>query len=119
MDNIKVQKDKITVCVGVYVFINDGSYIAYCPSLDLSGYGQTEAEARGSLDFCLNEYFTYGMSNNVLDADLTKYGWKQKGEESTNCFQDLVKKNKNFAKMVDDNDFSKYSTLLSVSLPAV
>ena len=39
-------KGTLEVSVSVYVFKEHDVYVAYCPSLDLSGYDRTEEDAR-------------------------------------------------------------------------
>ena len=50
LDSIIFSKTKGTleISVSVYVFKENDVFIAYCPSLDISGYNTTEEEARHS-----------------------------------------------------------------------
>lgn len=48
--NLKDGATKITIKVGVYLFREDNVFIAYCPALDMSGYGENENEAKNPLN---------------------------------------------------------------------
>jgi hypothetical protein len=65
----------ITVDLPVMIFEEKGTQIAYIPVLDISGYGETEPEAKESLEHCLSEYFSYTTNKNTLIEDLKAHGW--------------------------------------------
>jgi hypothetical protein len=71
-------KGTLEVSVSVYVFKENDVFVAYCPSLDLSGYDQTEEAARADFEFVLQEYVKYQMQHDTLDKDLTRHGWEVK-----------------------------------------
>jgi hypothetical protein len=88
LDSITFSKTKGTleVSVSVYVFKENDVFIAYCPSLDLSGYDHTEEAARQDFEYVLGEYAKYQMEHGTLNEDLTRHGWqvmqrKAKGPE--------------------------------------
>lgn len=58
--------------MSVYVFKENDVFVAYCPSLDLSGYNQTEEAARADFEYVLHEYVKYQMQHDTLDKDLTR-----------------------------------------------
>ena len=41
-------ESQVNLVLGVYIFTEEKTYIAYCPALDLSGYGESELEAKQS-----------------------------------------------------------------------
>ena len=43
---IPLKGNEINVSVSVFLFKEKGAYIAYCPSLDISGYDLTEDKAK-------------------------------------------------------------------------
>lgn len=68
---------KIEINLPVIVFQDERQYwIAHIPALDLSGYGESETEARKSLDYVLSEYFDFAIKNNTLHKDLMNHGWE-------------------------------------------
>ena len=75
MNSITFNKTDIEVSVSVYVFKEKDIYIAYCPSLDLSGYNITEESARKDFEYMLDEYMRHQIQNNTLQQDLVRHGW--------------------------------------------
>ena len=68
-------KGTLEVSVSVYLFKENDVFVAYCPSLDLSGYDQTEEAARADFEYALKEYVKFQMQHDTLDKDLTRHGW--------------------------------------------
>ncbi len=72
------ENETIEMQLSLYFFNEDDYVIAYCPALDLSGYGATESEADEDFKVVLSEYFTYTMHKNTIREDLKKMGWQLK-----------------------------------------
>ena len=53
----------------------DGFYIAYCPSLGLSDYGDSEEKAKANLAEALKLYFETTIEWDTLIKDLKAHGW--------------------------------------------
>lgn len=88
LDSIVFSKAKGTMelSLSVYLFKENDVFVAYCPSLDLSGYDLTEEDARRDFDYHLQEYVKFQIEHETLDKDLTRHGWqvmqrKAKGPE--------------------------------------
>jgi len=54
---LKTSKAGVKAYLELYSFVDDGVYIVYCPSLDLSGYGYSIDEAKNHFP---------RFSNNIL-----------------------------------------------------
>lgn len=67
------QNEGIETQLTVYLFEEDEHTIAYCPALDLSGYGMNEEEAKSDLSAVLTEYFIY--TNNKKHCGKTFNIW--------------------------------------------
>ena len=85
-------KGTLEVSVSVYVFKENDVFVAYCPSLDLSGYDHTEEDARLDFEYHLQEYVKFQIEQDTLDKDLTNHGWevkqrKAKGPEIVTLLQ--------------------------------
>jgi hypothetical protein len=78
IDSIVFSKTKGTleVSVSIYVFKENDVFIAYCPSLDFSGYDKTEEAAFRDFEYVLGEYAKFQMQHGTLNKDLTRHGWK-------------------------------------------
>ncbi|MBS5871551.1 MAG: type II toxin-antitoxin system HicB family antitoxin [Porphyromonas sp.] len=53
----------------------DGFYIAYCPSLSLSDYGDSEEKAKANFAETLALYFETTVEWGTLTKDLKAHGW--------------------------------------------
>jgi hypothetical protein len=74
----------VEISVSLFTFKEGDVYIAYCPSLDLSGYDHDEAKAKADFEAMLADYLAWQMRNGTLRADLSAHGWhigKAKGNE--------------------------------------
>jgi hypothetical protein len=112
----------ITLKLPYILFEEDGSQILYCPPLDLTGYGQTEEDAKHSFEIVLEEYFRYTINKGTLISDLEKLGWKFKKRSlrKTIIPPDLtysLSANEDFRRIFNTHDFRKGNT--EVAMPAV
>jgi predicted RNase H-like HicB family nuclease len=62
--------------LNVLVFQEGEYYVAYCPSLNLSSYGDSVQEAKEGFDETMKSYIEDCESYHSLTEDLTKLGWK-------------------------------------------
>ena len=91
----------VEISVSLFVFKEDDTYIAYCPSLDLSGYDLTEESARSDFDYMLVDYLNEQLRNGTLRDDLTLHGWKMgkvKGNEPE--LSDMLDMNEQLRRLV-------------------
>ena len=76
MDYIKKYSDKfIEVQLGVLVFQEEDSYLAYCPALNLSTYGDNINDVKGAFDDLIAAYIEDGTKMGTLEKDLLSHGW--------------------------------------------
>lgn len=75
-NSIALNKDSIGISVSVYLFKDGNAFVAYCPSLDLSGYDMTEEKAKADFEYVLHEWLEEQVGNGTLQEDLTRHGWK-------------------------------------------
>ena len=72
---IKKSARSVEVQVDV-VLIKDGEYyVALCPSLNVSSYGQTQVEAKQAFDEALKIFISETDKKGNLEKELLKYGW--------------------------------------------
>jgi hypothetical protein len=71
----------IKVSLQVLVFEEDKIHYAYMPSFDLTGYGNTEDEAKESLTIVLDEFLRYTLNKNTLFVEMQRLGWKIKSKK--------------------------------------
>ena len=76
-----------------YVFQEDGVYIAYCPSLDISTSGDTFNEAVGNFHERFQLHVEWCVEHGTLLEDLAAHGWKvKKGNIMPPSFSSLMRK---------------------------
>ena len=61
-----------------FVFVENGVYIAYCPSLDLSTSAETYNEAISSFYEMFQLHLQWCWDHDTLLEDLTSHGWQVK-----------------------------------------
>ena len=108
----------INLVLGVYIFTEEGIYIAYCPALDISGYGENEQEAKQSFGEVVRQYLDYCIHEHTLTEDLQKHGWKvesikQHKFKSPDTVS-MMKKNPDFKNLIENKEYSKYMENLSI-----
>jgi len=65
----------LSVEVPVLIFEEDGQWIAYCPHLEVSSYGDNEEEARAAFEEALEIFFEETVSRGTLEKELVSLGW--------------------------------------------
>ena len=75
-NSIVFNEKGIDITVSLFVFKEGECFIAYCPSLDLSGYDYTEDGACADFEYILTDYMKHQLENGTLRADLISHGWK-------------------------------------------
>ncbi|MBY0347529.1 MAG: hypothetical protein K2W79_04650 [Hydrotalea flava] len=65
----------IELQLNVLVLQQGDYYVAYCPSLNLSSYGDTIDDAKVGFDEVMEAYLEECKENDTLHDDLVKNGW--------------------------------------------
>jgi hypothetical protein len=78
----KSRRGAVEANLPVLFFQENGTSIVHCPALDLSGYGNTDDEARRSFEIVLEEFFDYTLKKSTLLRVLRKLGWEAHGKRS-------------------------------------
>lgn len=76
--------------------------IFFCPSLDVTGYGETKEQAEEVFKFSLTEVFKHlvDLSHKQLEDELRKCGWKKdriKNKEYSKTYVDVSGELKEFS----------------------
>ena len=95
-------------------FQEEDNFILYAPTLDLSGYGKSEVEAKISFEESLNEFFDFTKKHQTLNDELKRLGWKN--DFQAPFLDDLILKNSYLAEIVREKDFFKTEKTYTVSL---
>jgi hypothetical protein len=113
-------KQEVQVDLALILFEEDGSQIAYCPALDVSGYGNNEIEAKKSFEISLSEFFRYLTNKKTFDKELQRLGWKIKKDHNKfmtpPSMTELLIGNENFSRIFNNFPFRKIDE--RIALPA-
>lgn len=115
----KLGKRSIRMNLKVLFFREDSTYFAYLPSLDLTGYGNNEDEAKSSLKIVLDEFLTYTLNKNTLFLELQRLGWKVKNKRKPMTapkISDLINTNDQLKDIVNEKQYSTFN--IPVNVPA-
>lgn len=115
----KVGNKQIKLNIPVVFFEEEGIYYAYMPSMDLTGYGNTQKEAKESLKVVLDEFLRYTINKNTFLSELKRLGWRvaNKAKPMTAPkMSDLIRKNEQLRDIIN---YKQFSTLdYPVNIPA-
>ena len=77
MGNNKIQKNKNTIKaeVEVLVIMEHDTYVAYCPALDVSSYGETAKKALHAFGSALDIFFEETQRKGTIEKELLRLGW--------------------------------------------
>lgn len=107
-NSITLKGSEINISVSIFLFKEGEAYIAYCPSLDLSGYDSTEDAAKADFVYMLREWLKEQMANGTLYTDLERHGWKIRSDTATEpSFIDVVKRNRPASKILSMPEYRK------------
>ena len=114
-----IEKDnKIDVRLPIIIFKEDNIEIAYCPALDVSGYGTNEATALDSFKISLNEFLRYTLNKKTLFSNLKELGWKIHKTKPMHPpeFSKSLEYNKYFSDIFNNQSFKKIDELVSIPM---
>lgn len=77
-NSIKKSKSRAEIQVQVVLYKEQKAWIAYCPSLDLSSYGDSEKEAKEAFDEALEIFIEETTQRGTLEKFLLQHGWSLK-----------------------------------------
>ena len=76
MNSVVLNGNNVKISVSVFLFKEGEVYIAYCPSLDLSGSDVMEDNAKVDFEYMLKDWLKTQSVNKTLVKDLIEHGWK-------------------------------------------
>ena len=117
VNSIVLKGNEVRVSVSVFLFKEGGAYIAYCPSLDLSGYDLTEDTARADFEYMLRSWLREQVENGTLRRDLALHGWKMESDVATEpSFGDILRSNQSAGRIFALPEFIVRNNLRTLGL---
>ncbi len=110
--------DTIETFLSIYLFEEDGLTYAACPTLDITGYGRTEQEAKDSLGVMIEEFFDYTIKKNTFRSELVRLGWsvKKKKKLIAPAIEEIAKKDRNFANFLNNKNYTVEQSPINMPL---
>ncbi|MEO6721410.1 MAG: hypothetical protein ABIN67_13660 [Ferruginibacter sp.] len=104
--------------VPILFFEEENIHYAYIPSFDLTGYGNTRAEAHESIKTVLDEFLRYTTNKNTLLLEMKRLGWRirKKSKMTAPLMSDLVNTNEQLREIVNHKQYS--TSKFQVDIPA-
>ena len=105
----KIGIKSIKVDLQVLFFEEDNIHYAFMPSFDLTGYGNTEEEAKESLTVVLDEFLRYTLNKNTLFIEMQRLGWKIKSKKKPMYapqMSDLINTNDQLKDIVNSKQYT-------------
>ena len=100
-----------------FVFQQDGAYIAYCPSMDISTSGKTFNEAVGNFHEMFQLHIECCIDNESLIQDFLNHGWKAKNMDLLPPKTSYLMKKPEMKRLMDSNiGFEKIVTPARISV---
>lgn len=110
-NSIKLSGKDIQVKVAVFVYPDtehpDGDmFVAYCPSLNLIGYGNGEESAKKDFEWIMKDYLDDMMAQGTLEKDLIRHGWKSVRKSFNEpMVSDMVVRDEQLKNVVNRGDY--------------
>ncbi len=110
----------ITVNLAVMLYEEENVFYAFCPALDLYGYGTSEDEAKQSFEISLSEFIKYTLHKGTLNTVLTSLGWKIKSGKkevyTPPTVKHLLSRNADYGKIMQSHSFKQ--VMQDIVIPA-
>lgn len=101
-------------------FEEDGCQIAYCPALEVSGYGNSADEALESFKISLEEFFRYVINKKTLEKEMERLGWtispNRQRELTPPPMTKLLQENENFIRIFNNHFFNKENFMVDLPI---
>lgn len=108
---IPVKDGFLKVNLPLIKFEENGCKIAYCPALDISGYGNNEEEAIESFKISLSEFFRYLTNKKTFEKEMERMGWTisqtKKKSMTPPPMTKLLQDNENFSRIFNEHSYHK------------
>ncbi len=112
-------KNSINLELSLYLWEENGIHYVYSPSLDVTGYGNTEVEAKTSFEVTLDEFITYTHNKKTIFEELEHLGWavnKKKKRVHSPDLEELLSDNESFRNIYQQGVVKKETKNIELEL---
>ena len=113
------KKYQISIGLSVYLWKDDDIYYAYSPALDITGYGNSESEAKKSFEITLQEFVNYTNNKKTIFDELENLGWtvnRKKKRVHAPELEELLDDNKSFKDIFNREGVKREKRNIELSL---
>ena len=110
---------KVEIEVQILIFDEDNIHYVYSPALDLTGYGNTEEEAKDSFYTMLTEFVNYTENKKTVYIELERLGWtvnSKKKRVNPPKTEQLLEDNETYRDLVNLPNVQSSSTKFGLAL---
>lgn len=75
-NTLQKNRNSLNVNVQVALFQEDGIWVAYCPALEVSSYGDEKEEAKQAFEEAMQIFLSETERKGTLEKYLLKLGWQ-------------------------------------------
>ncbi|MBI1780911.1 MAG: hypothetical protein HYR66_06020 [Sphingobacteriales bacterium] len=75
-NTLQKESNSISLNVQVALFQEDGIWVAYCPALEVSSYGDDEHDAKNAFEEAIGIFLSETERKGTLEKYLLKLGWQ-------------------------------------------
>ncbi len=106
-------KEKVVFRLLLISFKDENNvHFVYSPHLDLTGYGNSEEDAKSSFEIVLEDFIDYTSKKKTLHKVLTTLGWKVKSKKA---YMPEIKINKQTSEII--NKYNTHTFHKEVGIP--
>lgn len=114
---VDIEREGVKFSLDIYIFKEGELTYSYCPSLDITGYGEDSEQAKEEMEYQLKEYFHYTLRENTLRLDLINHGWTENDNErfTAPSLSYLMRRYPDFKDLIENREYYKYSQPVGVA----
>jgi hypothetical protein len=105
--------------LNVLIWKDDKVHYVYSPALDMTGYGNTHAEAKRSFEVQLAEFANYTNNKGTLYKELERLGWtvnKKKKRVKAPDYQEMLQDNETLRELSGRSDVMHTNKAVELAL---
>ena len=110
---------KLNLGLSLYVWSEGGIYYVYSPALDITGYGETEREAKDSFTITLGEFLDYTHNKKTIFDELEKLGWttnRRKKKVKAPELEEILESNDELRHIINKRGIKRENTNIDLAL---
>lgn len=111
---------KFNVGLSIYMWNENGLSFVYSPALDISGYGNSEDEAKRSFEYTLAEFLKYTNNKKTFFDELEHLGWsvnRRKRKILAPDFEEMLEENESLKEVLNKGGVRRENKNVELAIP--